>query len=608
MKFSDFDLDQRILDGLEALQYEETTPIQKEGIPIALEGRDLIGLAQTGTGKTGAFVVPILQEVIKKRDTDESSPHALILTPTRELAKQVDEMIFAMGYYTGVSSATVIGGEDFSAQARHIREGVDVLVATPGRLLDILNVLNFELSSIHTLVLDEADRMLDMGFYPDVSKIVGQLPKKRQTMMFSATMSSQIEKLSRQIMNQPKRIEFEVSKPVDTVEQHAYFVENDEKLNLVEQLFEKNEWESAIVFAATKKWTEKLHQKLQKRGIDSVSIHGDRSQEERNESLHKFKSGQNPVIVATDVLSRGIDIDDVSMIINYDLPQNSDDYIHRIGRTGRHKKKGISVTFVTKREKGKYKGIKQEVGLDIKEYPASALMNESGSSDQKKKSRSRSDGKNKSRDASDKQSKRKSSSTSSSKKKKTNAESAGETSDKKSSAKSSSNKSKADTGDDSDKKQKDNKTAEKTEQSKSKAETGPDSGKKDKQKSSNRSVKASSKQSGSRSKKTTSRSQSSRKRNKRTKPNNRREGNRSKKSGSPDKTGRSSNNQPSKKSAEKRSQGRGAEPDSSPSNNGRDQMVVRRIEKAIQRNKNTRKPAKGLWGVIKSLIPRIKRD
>lgn len=583
MKFSDFDVDQRILDGLAALQYEETTPIQEEGIPIALEGRDMIGLAQTGTGKTGAFVVPILQEVIKKRDTDESSPHALILTPTRELAKQVDEMIFAMGYHTGVSSATVIGGEDFSEQARHIRQGVDILVATPGRLLDILNVLNFELSSIHTLVLDEADRMLDMGFYPDVSKIVDQLPKKRQTMMFSATMSSQIEKLSRQIMHQPKRIEFAVSKPVDTVEQHAYFVENDEKLNLVEKLFEKNEWESAIVFAATKKWTERLHQKLQKRGIDSVSIHGDRSQEERNEALHKFKSGQNPVIVATDVLSRGIDIDDVSMIINYDLPQNSDDYIHRIGRTGRHKKKGISVTFVTKREKGKYKGIKQQVGLDIKEYPASALMSYSGSTDQNKESTSRSNRKKKSREASKQRSKRPSSSTSSTNKKKTETNSKGDASDKKAAAK--------------------------PESSKSKAETGQNSGKKPKgkQKQSKRTAKASSEQSGGRSKKTTNRSQSTRKRNKRTKPSNRRKGSRSKQFGGPDNTSSSASKQPSKKSAEKRSQGKGAEPDSS-SSNGRDQMVVRRIEKAIQRNKNTRKPAKGFWGVIKSLIPKIKQD
>ncbi len=581
MNFTDFDLDERILEGLKALQYKETTPIQKEGIPIALEGRDLVGLAQTGTGKTGAFVIPILQDILKKRDTDESPPHALILTPTRELAKQVDEMIFAMGYHTGVSSATIIGGEDFGEQAKHIRQGVDVLVATPGRLLDILNVLNFELSSIHTLVLDEADRMLDMGFYPDVSKIIRKMPEDRQTMLFSATMSSQIEKLSQQFMRQPEKIEFSVSKPVDTVEQHAYFVENNEKLDLVEKIFDRNEWESAIVFAATKKWTEKLHQKLQKRGIDSVSIHGDRSQEERNESLHKFKSGQNPVIVATDVLSRGIDIDDVSMIINYDLPHNSDDYIHRIGRTGRHKNTGIAITFVTGKEKGKYKGIKNEVGLEIKEYSASEIMREKEDKKKDKKQSSSDDEKSNNRRSSDNAVNKKDRSKKDQDTGESKADRPGRSENKKRSKGSARSSS------------------EKSPTSNRQKRSGNASDKQSAQ-ASNRSKKS---EGGKKSRS----SKSSRSRKKSDSGNNRKD---SKSKHDQSSSSSSSSKRSSKSKSDTRSRNRksGGRKKSADSSNGRDRMVVQRIEKAIQRNKNTRKPAKGFWGVIKSLIPKIKQD
>lgn len=369
MKFSDFDLKDTILTGLQDVRYEETTPIQEKSIPLVLEGHDVIGAAQTGTGKTGAFVIPLLQKILENRD---GNTQALILSPTRELARQIDEQIFAIGYHSGINSATVIGGSDFSEQAKALRAGVDVIVATPGRLLDQMNVLDIDFSHLKYLVLDEADRMLDMGFLPDVKKIVDGLPKKRQTLLFSATMADEIEKVVKEIMRNPKRIELKVSKPVDSVEQRIYFVHPKKKLNLIEALFDELDWESTIIFTATKRGTDELERLLKKRNIKAVSMHGDRSQEERNEALRAFKNRQFPVMVATDVLARGIDIDKVSVIINYNVPNSPDDYIHRIGRTGRYDQKGLAITFVTNRERKYYEAIKKIVGdqLNIKELPA----------------------------------------------------------------------------------------------------------------------------------------------------------------------------------------------------------------------------------------------
>ena len=352
--------------GLRDLRYSEPTPIQEECIPLILDGKDVIGAAQTGTGKTGAFVIPLLQK-IAGNNSDETQ--ALILSPTRELAQQIEEQIFALGYHTGITSATVTGGSDYGTQVKAIRAGVDIIVATPGRLIDQMKVLNLDFSGLEYLVLDEADRMLDMGFLPDVMKIVEQLPKERQTMLFSATMVEEVQKVVDKVMKDPAEVEFEVSKPAESVDQQIYFVHPKKKLNLFEQLFDADKYETAIVFCATKRGTDEVERMLKKRGVNAVSMHGDRDQDERNEALRLFKNKSHRVMVATDVLSRGIDIDDVSLIVNFDVPNNPEDYIHRIGRTGRYDKEGTAITFVSNNDKKYYHAIKNVVGdqLSIKD-------------------------------------------------------------------------------------------------------------------------------------------------------------------------------------------------------------------------------------------------
>ncbi|MGM0546160.1 MAG: DEAD/DEAH box helicase [Bacteroidota bacterium] len=368
MSFEKFDLSDELMMGLRDLRYQEPTPIQDECIPLILDGKDVIGAAQTGTGKTGAFVIPLLQKI-----TQNTSDHtqALILSPTRELAQQIEEQIFALGYHTGITSATVTGGSDYGTQVKAIRAGVDIIVATPGRLIDQMNVLNIDFDGLEYLVLDEADRMLDMGFLPDVMKIVEQLPKERQTMLFSATMVEEVQKVVDQVMIDPVEVEFEVSKPADSVDQQIYFVHPKKKLNLFEQLFDAEKYKTAIVFCATKRGTDEVERMLKKRGVNAVSMHGDRDQDERNKALRMFKNKTHPVMVATDVLSRGIDIDDVSLIVNFDVPNNPEDYIHRIGRTGRYDKEGTAITFVSNKDKKYYYAIKDVVGdqLSVKDLP-----------------------------------------------------------------------------------------------------------------------------------------------------------------------------------------------------------------------------------------------
>ncbi|WP_255233375.1 DEAD/DEAH box helicase [Aliifodinibius salipaludis] len=368
MSFEKFNLSDELMMGLRDLRYSEPTPIQEECIPLILDGKDVIGAAQTGTGKTGAFVIPLLQEITQNKSDDTQ---ALILSPTRELAQQIEEQIFALGYHTGITSATVTGGSDYGTQVKAIRAGVDIIVATPGRLIDQMNVLNLDFSGLEYLVLDEADRMLDMGFLPDVMKIVEQLPKERQTMLFSATMVEEVQKVVDQVMVDPVEVEFEVSKPADSVDQQIYFVHPKEKLSLFEQLFDADKYKTAIVFCATKRGTDEVERMLKKRGVNAVSMHGDRDQKERNEALRLFKNKTHPVMVATDVLSRGIDIDDVSLIVNFDVPNNPEDYIHRIGRTGRYDKEGTAITFVSNKDKKYYHAIKNVVGdqLTVKDIP-----------------------------------------------------------------------------------------------------------------------------------------------------------------------------------------------------------------------------------------------
>lgn len=375
MTFNELDLHESLQYGLSDVGYDKPTPIQEKSIPLALLGKDILGAAQTGTGKTGAFVIPILELIL--RNPDKEGIKALILSPTRELANQIDEQIFALGYHTGISSATIIGGEDFSRQAKAIQAGVDILVATPGRLIDQMKVLDIDFKNIRFLVLDEADRMLDMGFLPDVNHIIDRLPKKRQTLLFSATMPPQLQKLMKSVMHEPEHIEIAVSVSSKQVEQKAYRVATEDKLKLVQDILDEIEWKSCIIFTATKRGTNALERLLNKKGINAGSIHGDRSQEERTLALREFKNGVVPVIVATDVLARGIDIDDISLIINYDVPKAVEDYIHRIGRTGRYDKEGVAITLVSKTDEKYFKNIESKMGKDLIVLDANNLKDDS---------------------------------------------------------------------------------------------------------------------------------------------------------------------------------------------------------------------------------------
>lgn len=371
MTFNDFNLHETLQMGLQDIGFSTPTPIQEQSIPIVLDGKDILGAAQTGTGKTGAFVIPILNRILEH---PSEGTKTLILSPTRELAQQIDEQIFALGYHTGISSATIIGGEDFAKQAEAIRAGVDIIVATPGRLIDQMKVLDVDFSHIKFLVLDEADRMLDMGFLPDVNHIIDKLPKNRQTLLFSATMPKEIQKLAKDIQDKPEFIQIEVSKPSNSVNQKAYQVDGREKLKLTQYLLDELEWSSCIIFTATKRGTDQLERLLVKKGIEVASIHGDRDQNERTQALNNFKNGKVPIIVATDVLARGIDIADVSLIINYDVPQAVEDYIHRIGRTGRYDKTGTAVTLVSKKDAKLFKPIRDKVGNDLEIIDGDALI------------------------------------------------------------------------------------------------------------------------------------------------------------------------------------------------------------------------------------------
>lgn len=544
MKFTEFNLSDELIAGLKDLQFVEPTPIQEQAIPIVAEGRDLIATAQTGTGKTGAFVIPIMQRVL---ESDRKGTKALILSPTRELASQIDEQIFAIGYHAGITSATVIGGSDFSQQAKALKAGVDIIVATPGRLIDQNKVLGTDFSNLEYFVLDEADRMLDMGFLPDMKTIISWLPKKRQTLLFSATMPTEIQKLAGSIMTNPATVEIERSKPVQSVEQRAYTLLSKQKVDLVKKIFDNIKWDSCIIFTSTKKGTDELQRLLKREGIKAASIHGDRTQDERNKALQAFKNGQVPVIVATDVLARGIDIKEVSMIINYDVPNNSDDYVHRIGRTGRYDKKGIAVTFVSKRDSRTFSQIERIKGNTIKKIGLPQNFNEKSDfswDDDLKKSNKSSDQKSKGKDQQKK----------------------GRHDDKKQSE--SSGPSRSDRQRKSDSRQK--------------SSNGRPVSQKQKQTDSNRSGKDQAK--GREQGRDTSQ-----------KPDQKHE-----KQHSRQKNGKSSSQkQPSRGKQQK------VEAHKKKMAELEQIAIPPAIEKAAERNKNTFKPAKGFWGIFKSYIPKL---
>lgn len=398
MQFEELNLSPEVLSGLRDFNYKEPTPIQEQCIPKILDGKDIIASAQTGTGKTGAFVLPILTRLQQYKG---QGIRALILAPTRELAKQIDEQILGLGYYTGITSATIYGGggsDDWTRQEKTLyTEQVNIIVATPGRLIDHMTIREIDFSNIDFFVLDEADRMLDMGFLGDVRTIESRMPRKRQNLLFSATIPNDIEKFAREITHHPERVNVATRTEAKGVRQIVYKAPEKYKMDLLVHLATDLKMDSTIVFVRTKKGTESLARNLSKAGLKVTSIHGDRTQKEREEALNDFRSGKYNIVVATDVLSRGIDIADVSHIVNYDVPSELDDYIHRIGRTARADAKGDAITFVCKRDERKFQIIEKTMKdkLDFRELP-DGNWNDSGNGKKDKGSAKSSDS-NKSR-------------------------------------------------------------------------------------------------------------------------------------------------------------------------------------------------------------------
>ncbi len=364
MTFRELNISEPILKALIGKNYETPTPIQEQAIPVALSGRDLLGIAQTGTGKTAAFAIPIIQHLnqpqlrSKKREIK-----ALILTPTRELAIQVSECFSDYGRFTDVRHTVIFGGVNQNPQVDALKRGTDILVATPGRLLDLINQGFISLNYITHFVLDEADRMLDMGFIHDIKRILPLLPTRKQTLFFSATMPDAITNLSKSILYKPVRVEVApVSSVVDTIEQHLFFVEKPQKSELLVSLLKQEGDKSVLVFSRTKHGADKIAKTLNRKGIDCEAIHGNKSQGARQRALTNFKSGATRVIVATDIAARGIDIANLELVINYDLPDVAETYVHRIGRTGRAGNRGTALTFCSQDERLMVRDIQKLTG------------------------------------------------------------------------------------------------------------------------------------------------------------------------------------------------------------------------------------------------------
>ncbi len=363
MSFKQFEIHPKCLSVIESQGLTEPTPIQNEAIPVALDGSDVIAVAQTGTGKTLAFTLPALTRLANGK---RGRTRMLVLTPTRELAQQVEKVIAPLGKPLGLRSVCVFGGVGMEPQTRALRRGTEIIIATPGRLLDHISRGNVRFDALSILVLDEADRMLDMGFLPDIRRIIGRLPEERQTLLFSATFPSEIKRLAATLQHDPQHIEVGVvSKPVETVQQALYTVDSNEKTKLLSTILKKSEVKSAIVFIRTKHRTDRVAKMLKKKGINAQAIHGGRTQSQRDKALDSFRQGKSQVLVATDVAARGIDIQGVTHVVNYDIPRSFDDYLHRIGRTGRANETGDAITFVSPQEHKDLSTIEQGLGRHL---------------------------------------------------------------------------------------------------------------------------------------------------------------------------------------------------------------------------------------------------
>lgn len=372
MKFTDLDLNDDILDALYDMRFDECTPVQENCIPEILKGKDVLGVAQTGTGKTAAYLLPVLS-MLDDGGYPKESINCLIMSPTRELAQQIDQAMQGFSYYIpDVSSVAVYGGNDgnrYDQELKSMRMGADVIIATPGRLISHLSLGNVDLSKVSFFILDEADRMLDMGFSEDIMKIASYLPKDCQTIMFSATMPKDIEKMAQSLLKDPVEIKLAVSKPAEKIQQSAYVCFETQKLDIIKDIFKSGDLKRVIIFSGSKQKVKRINQALTRLHINSGEMHSDLDQAQRDDMMFKFKSGQLDVLVATDILARGIDIDDIMMVINYDVPHDCEDYVHRIGRTARADRDGRAITFVNEDDMFAFHQIEKFLDKDITKNP-----------------------------------------------------------------------------------------------------------------------------------------------------------------------------------------------------------------------------------------------
>jgi superfamily II DNA/RNA helicase len=370
MKFTDFNFSEEINQGLEAMRFEEPTPVQEEAIPHLQKGKDIIAVAQTGTGKTAAYLLPVLDHIVKGKGGKIS---CLIIAPTRELAMQIDQQIEGFSYFTGASSIAIYGGgsgSSFEAEKTALKDGADIIVATPGRLLSHLNLKYVQISELEHLILDEADRMLDMGFSDDIKRIAEFLPKKRQNIMFSATMPPKIRKLAKEIMDDPAEVNIAISQTAEGILQAAHMAYDGQKNELLKFLLkDKDELNSIIIFTSRKSSVKDIVRDLKKMDMNAAGISSDLDQEGREEVLRQFKNKRLRILVATDIISRGIDIDSIDLVLNYDVPSDPEDYVHRVGRTARAKSTGVALTFINPDGIYDFNKIEQLIGKSVPKVP-----------------------------------------------------------------------------------------------------------------------------------------------------------------------------------------------------------------------------------------------
>lgn len=379
MRFDELKLEDAVLDGLDAMNFQETTPVQELTIPVILEGKDIIACAQTGTGKTAAYVLPVINEISKGTHPADSI-NAIIMAPTRELAQQIDQQIEGFTYFIPVSAVAVYGGTDGTAwdqQKRGLEMGADIVIATPGRLLSHLKLGTVDFSRVSFFILDEADRMLDMGFYDDIMQIYKQLPPTCQTIMFSATMPPKIRTLAQTILKNPEEIKIAISKPPESIMQTAYICYEPQKLKILEKLFQESNPQRVIIFSSSKMKVKELASILKRMKFNVAAMHSDLEQSQREEVMKEFKNGRIDILVATDVVARGIDINDIKLVINYDIPHDPEDYVHRIGRTARGTNgAGLAITFVAIEEQAAFKRIEDFLEKQVYKIPIDPSLGE----------------------------------------------------------------------------------------------------------------------------------------------------------------------------------------------------------------------------------------